>query len=353
MEQVKEMEQVKFGLTKNGKEATKYFISNDNGMRVGIINYGAAIASVEVKDKDGKVRDVVLGYDDVTGYENGGCFFGATVGRNCNRIANSQVEIDGVSYKLEANDNENNLHSASKGCDKLMWDLVKHEENKLVLSCVSHDLEQGFPGELKVEVTFEVTEDNGLSLSYSAVSDKKTVINFTNHSYFNLGGHDCKDVLNQKLQLKSSHYTPVIDQKSIPTGEIASVEGTPFDFREAKEIGRDIENDFEQLKFGTGYDHNMVIDKEKDGLEKFATAYCSETGIAMDVLTDLPGVQLYTGNFVNGEHGKDGVVYGKRSAFCLETQYFPNSVNEKNFETPVFDANEEYKTTTIYRFYIK
>ncbi|WP_022749280.1 aldose epimerase family protein [Lachnobacterium bovis] len=347
------MEQVSFGKTKDGQEVTNYFISNCNGMKVGVTNYGATITSIKLHDKDGIERDVVLGYDDVLGYQNGTCYFGATVGRNCNRIADAKIELDGVVYELEKNDNENNLHSASHGVDKKIWDVLSVEENKIVFNCLSKDLEQDFPGNMQAQVTFEVSDENELSIKYHAVSDKKTVMNFTNHSYFNLGGHDSGDVLNHILQVNASHYTPVIDSKSIPTGEIASIEDTPFDFRKAKEIGKNIFDDNDQLKYGNGYDHNLALDKKGEEVELIATCYCEKTGLKMDVLTDLPGVQLYTANFVDGEKGKNNAVYNKRSAVCLETQYYPNSVNENNFKKPIFDAGESYDSTTIYRFSVK
>lgn len=303
-----------------------------------------------MKDKNGTERDVILGYDDLASYERAECYFGATVGRNANRIANAKVTIDGVEYELEKNDNENNLHSGSNGVSVKMWDVEEYTDTKITFGYTSKDMEQGFPGNCQMHVTYEVTEQNEFKITYHIVSDKKTVINMTNHSYFNLAGQENGNVLDQTLQIAASHYTPMKDSKSIPTGEIASVEGTPFDFRKEKPIGQDIKASHEQLIFANGYDHNFAIDKTKDGVEKIASAYCSESGIRMDVYTDLPGVQLYTANFVGGQHGKKGAVYVQNSAFCLETQYYPNAVNEPNFASPVFDAGQPYDSTTVYAF---
>lgn len=347
------MEQINFGKTKEGQEVMNYFITNSKGMKVGVTDYGATVTSILITDKNGNQRDVVLGYDNVEGYQRGNSYFGATVGRNCNRIANAEVTLDGIVYKLEKNDNENNLHSASHGIDKKVWSVLSREENKIVFNCVSKDMEQDFPGNMQAQVLYEVTEENELIIKYHAVSDKTTVMNFTNHSYFNLGGHDSGDVLEHVLQINASHYTPVCDSKSIPTGEISAVEGTPFDFRKPKKIGKDISEDFEQLKYGNGYDHNFALDKNGEDVEICAECYCEKTGIQMDVLTDLPGVQLYTANFVDGENGKNNAIYYKRNAVCLETQFYPNAANEDNFKKPIFKAGEPYDATTIYRFSIK
>ncbi len=347
------MNKTSFGTTKAGCDASVYELSNQKRLRVLVTDYGATVISIFVKDKNDKERDVILGYDDLASYERETCYFGATIGRNANRIADAKVTIDGTEYKLEANDNENSLHSGSNGVNGKMWKVVNYADDQITFSIVSKDLEQGFPGNCDIQVTYQVTDQDELKITYHAVSDKKTVINMTNHSYFNLAGQENGDVLAQTLKIHASHYTPMIDSKAIPTGEIASVEGTPFDFRIEKPIGQNIKDQNEQLIYANGYDHNFAVDKTKDGIEKIASAYCKESGIRMDVLTDLPGVQLYTANFVGGQHGKRGVVYVQNAAFCLETQYYPNAVNEPNFASPIFDAGEAYDTTTVYAFSIE
>lgn len=344
------MEKKAFGTTRDGKEAVVYTIANSRGMKAELLNYGAAIVSLYVQGKDGKMYDVSLGYDNVTDYENGTCFFGATVGRNANRISDAKITIDGAEYDLGANDNENNLHSGDMGTSKVVWDVKEVSDNAITFSYLSKDLEQGFPGDALMEVTYTVTEDNALDITYHCTTTKTTVMNMTNHCYFNLNGQDSGTVYTQLLQINASGYTPVKDGKAIPTGEVADVAGTPFDFRESKAIGRDIEYADAQLGFGTGYDHNFAIDKKTDGVETVAVAYAPESGIRMEVLTDLPGIQLYSGNFIQGVKGKNGFVYPKRGAYCLETQYFPNAVNEPNFEMPLLQPGESYDSTTIYKF---
>ena len=341
----------KFGDTKKGMEAYKYELVNSKGMKAVVTDYGATVLSLYVKDKNGDLQDVVLGYDDLASYERGTSYFGAIVGRYANRISNAQITIDGVDYKLEANDNENSLHSGSNGVSGLVWDVKNYTDSSITFTIVSKDLEQGFPGNATIEVTYTVTEDNELAIKYHAVADKATTFNMTNHSYFNLEGCSAGVVYDQKLQINASGYTPVCSAKAIPTGEIAPVEGTPFDFRQMKKIGQDINQENEQLSYGNGYDHNFAIDKKTDGIELVATACAPNTGIKMDVLTDAIGIQLYPANFIAGNIGKGNTTYVDRGAFCLETQYFPNSINEPNFVRPVFAANEAYDTTTIYRFY--
>lgn len=347
------MKKYEFGKLSNGQMATAYEIGNSKGMKAVVTDFGATNVALLVQDKDGNFRDVVLGYDDAITYEKQGCYFGATVGRYANRISDAKITIDGVEYKLEDNDNENNLHSGANGVSEKLWDVKDVQDDSITLQIVSKDLEQGFPGNATIQVTYSVTEDNDFVISYHAVSDKKTTFNMTNHNYYNLKGYKGGSVYDTELMINASHYTPVKDSKAIPTGEIAPVEGTPFDFRTAKPIGQDIEADNEQLGFGSGYDHNFAIDKTTQGVEKVATAYSAESGIQMDVLTDCIGIQLYSANFIGGQVGKDGVHHEAREAFCLETQFFPNSINEQNFTTPVTDANTPYETKTIYHFEVK
>lgn len=348
------MKKESFGTGRTGEAVSVYTLENQSGARVRVTDYGAALVSIFVPDRDGVMQDVLLGYDNVTGYEKNTCYFGAVIGRCGNRIANAQVTINGVTYKLDANDNENNLHSGEKGMDTIVWNVKEHTENSITLACTSADLEQGFPGNMDVEVVYVLTEDNTVEICYKAVSDKDTVANFTNHAYFNLAGHASGDVLDQELMIRASNYTPVIDAKSIPTGEILPVAETPMDFTSAKTIGRDIHADDIQLSYGTGYDHNFVLDKSEAGAyELMAEAYAPKTGIVMKAYTDCPGVQFYSGNFITAQDGKQGAVYEKRQGFCLESQYYPNSVNEPNFESPFLKAGEVYTTKTGYHFETK
>ena len=345
------MKKEMFGKTCKGLDAHKYSIENNNGMKVVFTDMGAAIVEIWVKDILGQFRDVALGYDDVQQYEKEGTYFGAIVGRYANRIAGAQFEIDGVVYKLDANNNENNLHSGERSLAREVWKVTKHENDKITFYCFAEN--DGFPGTAECYVTYELSEDNALKISYEAVPDKKSPFNMTNHVYFNLNGHDAGTILNHELMIAASGYTPVIDAKAIPTGEIEEVENTPFDFRVAKTIGRDIEEPFEQLILGQGYDHNFALDKELGKVEKIAEAYSADSGIKMEVYTDCIGVQLYTGNFLELDLGKGNHRYERRAGFCLETQFFPNSINEPKFVRPVTAAGETYKTQTIYKFDIK
>ena len=347
------MKQTTFGKTAEGTEASLYTICNSKGMRALVTNYGATLVSVFVKNKNGEDTDVVLGYDDVADYQKNTCYFGAIVGRSCNRIANAKFTINGVEYQLEANDNENSLHSGSNGFSRRFWTVKEQKADEITFEIEDADLEQGFPGNAVVDVTFKVTGENALAIIYNAKADKTTTFNMTNHSYFNLNGHASGSVYTHTLQINAEHYTPVKDSKAIPTGEIAPVEGTPFDFTEAKPIGRDIEANDTQLHYGSGYDHNFAIDKTAPGVEKVATAYSPESGIQMDVYTDCVGIQLYTANFIVGQEGKGGVKYNNRDAFCLETQFYPNSINETNFSTPVTKAGDTYHTETDYKFSVR
>lgn len=348
------MNKESFGTGRHGEAVSVYEIENKSGDKVRVTDYGAALVSIIVPDKNGTMQDVLLGYDNVTGYENNTCYFGAVIGRNGNRIADAKVTIDGTVYQLDQNDNENNLHSGNNGMDAKVWDVKEHTENSITFTCTSADGEQGFPGTMKAQITYTLTDAHAVELSYEAVSDKDTVANFTNHAYFNLSGHASGDVLGQELMLRASHFTPVIDAKAIPTGEIAAVAGTPMDFTTAKPIGRDMDANDTQVHYGGGFDHNFVLDKsEKGAFELAAEAYSPETGIVMKTYTDLPGIQFYSGNFVTKQDGKQGAVYDKRHGFCLETQYFPNSVNDPNFEAPFLKAGEVYKTKTSYQFGVK
>lgn len=347
------MNKTSFGMTKSGTEAFAYEIANNKGMKAVITDFGATVVSLFVPAKDGKERDVVLGYDNVKAYECGGSYFGAIVGRYANRIAGAKVTIEGEEYPLEANNFENTLHSASNGVSHVLWKVTDYKDNAITLEYFSKEVPMSFPGNATIQVTYEVTENNELAIAYHAEADKTTTFNMTNHCYFNLNGHESGQVLNQTMQINASHFTPVKDGKAIPTGELEAVAETPFDFQVAKPIGRDIKAEHEQLSFGHGYDHNFAIDKTTEGVERVATACCEESGIRMDVLTDAIGIQLYSANFIGGEVGKNNTAYVDNGAFCLETQFFPNAINEPNFETPITQVGDAYETKTLYKFSVQ
>lgn len=343
-----------FGTCKGGEAVFVYTIENKNGVKARITNYGATWVSMIVPDKNGTMTDVLLGYDNVTGYESNGGHFGGLIGRNSNRIAGAKVTINGVTYELDPNNNENNLHSGNHCVDKVIWDVKEHTRQALTLTYRSADMEQGFPGNMDMEVSYVLTDDNALEIHYQASADKDTVANFTNHAYFNLAGHASGDVLGQELMLKASHFTPVIDAKAIPTGETVPVAGTPMDFTAAKPIGRDINADDSQLVYGNGYDHNFMLDKsEKGAFALMAEAYAPDTGIVMEAYTDCPAVQFYTGNAITPRDGKQGAAYAKRHGFCLESQFAPNAVNDPHFEAPFLKAGEVYTSKTSYRFDVR
>ena len=337
-----------FGTTEKGQKALLYTMKNDAGTSVSVSDYGAALVSLFVRGKDGNPVDVVLCYDNVTGYEKGVDSIGATVGRNANRIGGASIEINGVTYELDKNDNGNNLHSGYDYYNKRFWDVAENADDHVTFRLHSPDKDQGYPGALDMYVTYTLDEDSMLTIHYEAVPDKDTVINMTNHSYFNLNGHDSGTVLNHSVTLDAESFTPA-DRESIPTGEIRSVDGTPMDFRSGKTLGKEIDADYEPLRFGGGYDHNWVL-KNEGRFDKVAEVTADRSGIRMEVYTDLPGVQMYTANFLNGEPGKEGALYGKRSAVCLETQYFPDAIHHDNFPGPVCRAGEKYDTRTAYRF---
>jgi Galactose mutarotase and related enzymes len=340
-----------FGYTDDGSEVFLYTIENDLGMKAVVTDFGAILVSLFVPDKTGKFKDVVLGYDDLETYKRNFDMLGTTVGRNVNRIENGRFQIDGVSYQLDINENNNNIHSHMEhGFHKVLWKAEIIADNSVSLHYHSPDGENGFPGNLDITVTYTLTETNGLVLSYYGISDKKTLINLTNHSYFNLSGHNSGDILDTVVWINADYYTPV-KKGTIPTGEIASVNGTPMDFRKPKEIGTDLGADCEQLKLVYGYDHNFVLNGKNCGVRKVATAESRKSGIKMAVYTDLPGLQFYAGNTTRDIMGKEHCLITKNSGFCMESHYYPNSINIPHFPQPVFDKGAEYKTTTIYQFY--
>lgn len=338
-----------FGKMPDGQEIYRYWIENAKGVRTGVINYGAIWVNQIVPNKNGEMQDVVLGFDTLEPYFENTSFLGATVGPNANRIAKASFTLDGKAYQLDVNDGENNLHSHMElGYHKRVWD-AKEENDSVTFSLTDADGSMGFPGNKKVAVTYTLTEDNEVKIHYHAVSDKRTIINMTNHCYFNLAGHDQGKIYDHVLQLHASRYTPVLP-RAIPTGELAPVAGTVFDFTLPKKIGKEIHADNEQLKLTQGYDHNWVIDNADGSLREIALVEESTSGRGMKVFSDLPGVQFYAGNCIADQTGKGGASYGERSGLCLETQYYPDTANKPEFPSAVFGPEREYDTTTVYQF---
>ena len=349
---MKPLQKKDFGKTSKGKLATVYTLENEAGMQISVSDFGATLTSVLVPDKDNNPVEVTLGYDDATGYEAGlGNAFGASVGRNANRIGGAVIEINGTEYHLTKNDGENNLHSGLDFYHGRLWKVADADDTHVTFEMDSPDGDQGYPGALDMKVTYTLDEENGLTIHYEAVPDQDTVINMTNHSYFNLNGHKSGSVLHHRMQLLSDAFTPA-DAQSIPTGEVCSVDGTPMDFRSTKELGAEIDAAYEPLILGNGYDHNWVL-KNEGRFDKVAEVTGDESGIVMEVWTDRPGVQVYTANFLENEAGRNGAVYQKRDAVCLETQNYPDAVHQKNFPEAICKKGETYDTKTAYRFHIE
>lgn len=342
-----------FGSSKEGTAVTLYTLKNKDGVEMKVMNYGGIIVSLKVPDKNGVVEDVVLGYDSLSPYLKSNPFFGALVGRYGNRIANGKFSLDGKTYSLAANDGKNHLHGGVKGFDKVVWTatVVSSSENPSIkLAYRSSDGEEGYPGNLDVEVVYTLTEQDELKIDYSAITDKKTVVNLTQHTYFNLTGNVKRDILDHQLMLDADQFLPV-DQTLIPTGVLAKVANTPFDFKALTTIGARIKADHQQLKFGKGYDHCWIFTATRDSLKKIGTLYEPTSGRSMDVLTTEPAIQFYSGNFLNGTlTGKGGTVYQQRFGLCLETQHFPDSPNRKAFPSVVLNPGERFHSVTTYRF---
>lgn len=341
-----------YGKTKNGEEVTLYTLKNDKGMTATFLDYGAVIVDLLVPDAKGQIEDVMLGYDTIEEYEVNGPGMGSFIGRHANRIGKATFTLNGTTYELEKNDGKNNLHGGSVGYNKYMYEAETFEEEDSVsveFSRLSPDMEQGFPGNLDISVTYTLTNDNELVIEYLAVSDKDTIVNLTNHAYFNLAGHNKGSVLDHLVWIDADKFTPTSDDL-IPTGELLDVTGTPMDFRKSKPLGRDIDADYTPLKQGGGYDHNYVLNVKDNEVTKVAELVDTQSGRTMSVFTDMPGLQLYTANFLDNEKGKGGAVYQKRSAVCFETQYYPNSCNIDTFPSCVLKAGEEYDFVTIYKF---
>lgn len=333
-----------------GGDSVKLYTLTNGNMVAAITNYGARVVSLLVPDADGNLVDVALGYKDLASYQQpGDGFYGSIVGRYGNRIAKGQFALGDEQYQLELNDGPNTLHGGTNGYYSKVWEVKSQTDSSLTLEYISPDGDAGYPGTLDVTVVYTVTAANGLEIDYHATTDKPTVVNLTNHAYFNLSGEGDSTILDHLLTIRADGYTPV-DETLIPTGEIATVEGTPFDFRQPTAIGARIDEVDAQLQLGGGYDHNFVLKKEA-GLQLVATVESPKTGIVMDVLTEEPGLQFYSGNFMdNIQHAKGDKTYGYRSAFCLETQHFPDSPNHPEFPSTTLEPGAEYTSKTVYQF---
>jgi aldose 1-epimerase len=343
-----------FGRTANGEEVDLYLLKNKNNVEIGIMNYGGIIVSLKVPDRQGELADVVLGYDDFASYERDKWHLGAIIGRYANRIAHGKFTLNGRDYTLARNNGQNHLHGGVKGFEKVMWharDMSAAQDDRLTLEYVSADGEEGYPGELAVHVAYSLSDENELKIEYAATAGKDTVVNLTNHSYFNLAGAGEGDIGQHQLQLNASKFTPV-NENLIPTGELRDVQDTPFDFTRPEAIGARIDQDDSQLKFGNGYDHNWVLQGNKDEpVSLAAKVYEPKSGRVMEVFTTEPGMQFYSGNFLDGSiRGKAGRTYARRSGFCLEAQHFPDSPNRANFPSTVLKANQHFQSLTVLKF---
>jgi aldose 1-epimerase len=345
-----------FGKLSDGRDVDLLTLIHPDGSTVELTNYGAAVVSVKVPDKNGKIEDVVLGFDNIEDYEKIRVFYGAIVGRYGNRIAQGKFTLDGVEYNIPVNDGENSLHGGFNGFDKMLWNVDEFDVDNsayVKLSYLSKDGEEGYPGNMNVAVSYSFTLDHELKIDYKITTDKPTVKNVTNHAYFNLSGDVKDDILNHELMLNADTYTPVT-AGLIPTGETAPVEGTPMDFRKPEKIGSRINEDFEQLKLGLGYDHNWIINNTDGSLKLAGTVYEPVSGRFMEIYTAEPGIQFYSGNFMDGSHsGHDGRVYQYREAMCLETQHYPDSPNHVNFPSTTLNPGEVYTSQTVYKFDVK
>lgn len=345
-----------FGTTREGKPVEVYTLTNAQGIEVRAITYGGVIISLRLPDQDGRFEDVVLGYDSLAGYLAPNPYFGALIGRYGNRIAQGKFTLDGKEYLLAKNNGPNHLHGGVKGFDKVVWQAESFQNADgvgVVFTYTSPDGEEGYPGNLTAKVTYTLTDRDELIFDYHATTDKATPVNLTQHTYFNLAGDGKRDILGHELMLNADHFTPV-DSTLIPTGEIRSVKGTPFDFTKPTPIGARINEKDEQLVFGGGYDHNYVLNREADGLTLVARVYEPTTGRVMEIHTTEPGVQFYTGNFLDGTiTGKQGHVYKQRYGFCLETQHFPDSPNKPQFPSTILRPGQTYRSRTVHRFSVE
>jgi aldose 1-epimerase len=345
------MQKAHYGTTDDGQAVDVYTLANDAGMRVGILTFGGIIATLEAPDRQGRLANVVLGLDSLSGYAHRSPHFGAIAGRYANRIARGRFTIDGVEYRLETNNGPNALHGGRKGFDKVVWQAASGAGESVVLSYLSRDGEEGYPGNLAVEMTYSLGATAELRMDYTATTDRPTIVNLTNHSYFNLSGEGSSDILDHVVSIEADHFTPT-DASQIPTGEIRAVRGTPFDFTRLRPIGERIRAADEQIVFGHGYDHNWVLRRRAaDGLLPAARAVDPKSGRVLDVLTDAPGLQFYTGNGLNGALvGPSGRAYRQSDGFCFETQQFPDAPNHPGFPSAVLRPGERLRSTTVFRF---
>ena len=343
---------VVFGKLKNGDNVFKYLLKNSN-CEVEVITYGGIITSIKVPDMNNNLIDIVLGFNNLDAYLEGHPYFGAIVGRFANRIDNGKFLINEEEYKLALNNNGTSLHGGIKGFDKVNWNVINYDylnKRSIKLNYLSKHMEEGYPGNLDIYVTYTLLDDNELKVEYQAETDKTTVLNLTQHSYFNLSGESSGDILDHELLINADSFLPV-NEKIIPTGEIKNVQDTPFDFRERKKIRRDILKNNRQLKLGNGYDHCWVLNDYNKKLRKISEVYSNQTRIKMEVFTDLPGLQLYSGNFLDGSlNSKKGKKYINRSGLCLETQAFPNSPNNESFPTTILEPGEKFYSQTSFKF---
>jgi aldose 1-epimerase len=352
------MKKTDFGRMPDGTHIDLYVLTNRNGMSASITNFGATLVSLKVPDRNGKPADVVLGYDSLEGYIGDKANFGATIGRYANRIARGKFQLDHTEYKLATNNGVNHIHGGIKGFNKAVWqakDVSVKDESALELTYLSKDGEEGYPGNLSAKVVYTLTDKNELRVEYSATTDKDTVVNLTNHSYFNLAGQEAGSILNHQLTIHAGSFTPV-DATLIPTGEIRSVQGTPFDFTHANTIGARINQNDPQLVIGHGYDHNWIVDRKAGDaktLVRAAEAFDPSSGRVLEVWTTEPGIQLYTSNYLDGIHGKGDHVYQRRDAFCLETEHFPDSPNHPAFPSTELKPGGHYTSTTVYTFSVR
>jgi aldose 1-epimerase len=353
MVQSDSIEKRNFGITKDGNPVDIYKLTSKNNIEVEIMSYGGTVVSIKVPDRNEKIADVVLGYDHLIGYLTNSPYFGCIVGRYGNRIAYGKFFLGNHQYTLDLNDgpNPNHLHGGLAGFDKVVWDAKIIEGKDLQFSYFSKHGDQGYPGNLNVEVIYSLTEDQGLKIDYRAETDKTTIVNLTNHAYFNL--HNSGSILDHEVMINADHFTPV-NEKLIPTGEIRNVKGTPMDFTKSIRIGERIDQADQQLQYAGGYDHNWVLNREKEGIILAARVVEPVTGRILEVYTTEPGIQFYTGNFLDGTiKGKNDQVYYKRYGFCLETQHYPDSPNQPNFPSTILKPGEKYSSTTIYQFDVK
>jgi aldose 1-epimerase len=346
----------KYGTLSTGEEVQLFVLKNSKGMEVGILNYGGIITNLLVPDREGQFQDVVLGFENLSDYETRNPYFGALVGRYANRIAEGKFSLDGEEFKLVQNNGSNHIHGGTKGFDKVIWDAkpIEYADRvSLELTYTSKDMEEGYPGNLDCVVTYSLKENNELQVTYQATTNRKTIVNLTQHSYFNLSGDFSRPILDHELIIVADEFVPV-DEILIPTGEYAPVAGTPFDFNKPKMIGRDIEDAHEQIRIGSGYDHSWVLKDYDSKIQLVSSVYHPETGRVLEGFTTEPGMQLYTGNFLDGTlPAKGGGTYARRTGFCLETQHHPDSPNQPEFPSVTLEPGQTYRSETLFKFSTK